>query len=290
MDLGSEKYGNVPNVNVMRLSFTGLSGFEFHLSNEHLYCLYDNIIKIARDNEFKVCDFGAYALDSMRMEVGFKFLGSDMRRDDTAVMCSPLNNSTNNSTNNMTVTEAQSSNGIEQQRSYAVSPLNSTAEVQSSNAVEPQRSYAVSPLISTAEVQSSNAVEPQRSYAASPSNTYNNHSHSGVIINNLTTTAAVQNVQHLIQRQSTKKYISNTAYAHVYCCNGTTISLENFCKPTGKTYVQLQPAQSHIATAVDVPHRLQCRCGRFAVLIPAGSSHSEIVTILRALRTHLYTH
>eukprot|EP01083_Nonionella_stella_P007820 22504_1 len=168
MDLGSEKYGNVPNVNVMRLSFTGLSGFEFHLSNEHLYCLYDNIIKIARDNEFKVCDFGAYALDSMRMEVGFKFLGSDMRRDDTAVMCSPLNNSTNNSTNNMTVTEAQSSNGIEQQRSYAVSPLNSTAEVQSSNAVEPQRSYAVSPLISTAEVQSSNAVEPQRSYAASP--------------------------------------------------------------------------------------------------------------------------
>eukprot|EP01083_Nonionella_stella_P183085 660648_1 len=106
--------------------------------------------------------------------------------------------------------------------------------------------------------QSSNAltiepIEPQRSYAASPSNTYNNHSHSGVIINNLTTTAAVQNVQHLIQRQSTKKYISNTAYAHVYCCNGTTISLENFCK--GKTYVHLQPAQSHIATAVDVPHR-----------------------------------
>merc|ERR1712129_652554 len=32
-----------------------------------------------------ITDFGAYTLDSMRMEVGFKFLGSDMRRDDTAI-------------------------------------------------------------------------------------------------------------------------------------------------------------------------------------------------------------
>eukprot|EP01084_Bolivina_argentea_P009186 17180_1 len=87
MDLGTEIYGSIPNVNVLRLSFTGLKGFEFHLPNEYLYTLYENIYKIAEKNKYEICDFGAYALDSMRMEIGFKFLGSDMRRDDTAVMC-----------------------------------------------------------------------------------------------------------------------------------------------------------------------------------------------------------
>ena len=53
-----------------------------------LYTLYENIVRLAEDNGFEITDFGAYALDSMRMEVGFKFLGSDMRKDDTAVMAS----------------------------------------------------------------------------------------------------------------------------------------------------------------------------------------------------------
>ena len=36
LDLGTEKYGSVPNVDVLRLSFTGLPGFEFHLPNEYV--------------------------------------------------------------------------------------------------------------------------------------------------------------------------------------------------------------------------------------------------------------
>merc|ERR1719232_1654748 len=50
---------------VMRLSYTGLPGFEVHLEGEYL--------------------LGAFALDSMRLEAGFKGLGSDMRKDNPAL-------------------------------------------------------------------------------------------------------------------------------------------------------------------------------------------------------------
>ena len=86
LSLGTEKYGSVPDVDVLKLSFTGLKGFEFHCKNEYLYSLYNNIINICNENNINYCHFGAYALDSMRMEAGFKFIGTDMRRDDTAIM------------------------------------------------------------------------------------------------------------------------------------------------------------------------------------------------------------
>jgi len=82
LDVGTEKSSSVPLV--LRLSFTGLSGFEFHVPCDEMAVLYDNLWNAAAELG-PVTDFGALALDSFRLEAGFKFLNPDMTRDYDAL-------------------------------------------------------------------------------------------------------------------------------------------------------------------------------------------------------------
>jgi len=79
LEIGSEDTGSSV-AHCLRLSFTGLLGFEFHVPADEMNVLYDNLWRVAAELG-PVTDFGAYALDSFRLEAGFKFLSPDMTKD-----------------------------------------------------------------------------------------------------------------------------------------------------------------------------------------------------------------
>lgn len=79
LEIGSEDYGSSV-AHALRLSFTGLEGFEFHVPCDEMNVLYDNLWREA-EALGPVTDFGAYGLDSFRLEAGFKFLNPDMTKD-----------------------------------------------------------------------------------------------------------------------------------------------------------------------------------------------------------------
>ena len=79
MEIGAEDSGSSVAL-TLRMSFTGLSGFEFHVPCDEMNVLYDNLWRVASELG-PVTDFGAYALNSFRLEAGFKFLIPDMSRD-----------------------------------------------------------------------------------------------------------------------------------------------------------------------------------------------------------------
>jgi len=82
LEIGGEDTGS-SRAECLKLSFTGLSGYEFHVPCDEMNVLYDNLWRKAAELG-PVTDFGAYALDSFRMEAGFKFLNPDMTRDHEA--------------------------------------------------------------------------------------------------------------------------------------------------------------------------------------------------------------
>jgi len=83
LDVGSEDHGSSVAL-TLRMSFTGLSGFAFHLPCDEMNVLYDNLWRVASELG-PVTDFGGYALNSFRLEAGFKFLIPDMSRDYDAL-------------------------------------------------------------------------------------------------------------------------------------------------------------------------------------------------------------
>jgi len=83
MEIGAEDSGSSVAL-TLRMSFTGLSGFEFHVPCDEMNVLYDNLWRVASELG-PVTDFGAYALNSFRLEAGFKFLIPDMSRDYDAL-------------------------------------------------------------------------------------------------------------------------------------------------------------------------------------------------------------
>eukprot|EP00121_Abeoforma_whisleri_P013943 Awhi_evm2s12863 len=65
------KLGDV-SVNVTRVSFTGLVGFEFHCQRKYVASIYDQIVSLPKAKELKLKNFGGYALNSLRIEKGYK--------------------------------------------------------------------------------------------------------------------------------------------------------------------------------------------------------------------------
>jgi len=75
-------------VMLMKLSYTGLRpGWEIHCQQEYMYQVYSAIHNTGEELGMKVGDFGGIALNSFRLEAGFKLLGTDMRKDCPALSC-----------------------------------------------------------------------------------------------------------------------------------------------------------------------------------------------------------
>ncbi|HZD78845.1 MAG TPA: FAD-dependent oxidoreductase [Actinomycetota bacterium] len=74
------RFGSVP-VLAMRLSYVGELGWELHHPIEHLAELYDRLVEAGRD--LGLVDFGYRALDSLRMEKGYRLWGVDISPDRT---------------------------------------------------------------------------------------------------------------------------------------------------------------------------------------------------------------
>jgi dimethylglycine dehydrogenase len=72
--------GTVP-VRALRLSFVGELGYELHHPIAYTRNLYDQLMQAGESLE--IVDFGYRALDSMRLEKGYRLWGSDMSADWT---------------------------------------------------------------------------------------------------------------------------------------------------------------------------------------------------------------
>ncbi|KAL6059637.1 Dimethylglycine dehydrogenase [Balamuthia mandrillaris] len=74
--------GPSPSISI-RVSFTGELGWEIHHPAEYSLPLYNAIVEAGK--EFGIVDFGSYALNSFRLEKGFRLLGVDMTKDHNAL-------------------------------------------------------------------------------------------------------------------------------------------------------------------------------------------------------------
>lgn len=70
-------------VRAMRLSYVGELGYELHVGMEYQRYLYDLVCEAGAD--LGLVDFGYRALDSMRLEMGFRLWGADMSPQYTAL-------------------------------------------------------------------------------------------------------------------------------------------------------------------------------------------------------------
>ncbi len=68
---------------VMRLSYVGELGFELHHPCEYSRRLYRSLIAAGAD--LGIVDFGYHALDSMRLEKGYRLWGADITQEHTAL-------------------------------------------------------------------------------------------------------------------------------------------------------------------------------------------------------------
>ncbi|KXJ19020.1 Dimethylglycine dehydrogenase, mitochondrial [Exaiptasia diaphana] len=70
-------------VRAMRISYTGELGWELYCKKEHTLQLYDAIM--AAGEEYGIGDFGTFAMNTLRLEKGFRAWGLEMNLD-----CTPL--------------------------------------------------------------------------------------------------------------------------------------------------------------------------------------------------------
>ncbi len=75
------RLGSVPEVLAMRISYEGELGWELHLPIEYLRHLYDRIVEAGEP--LGLVDFGYRALDSLRLEKGYRLWGADISPDFT---------------------------------------------------------------------------------------------------------------------------------------------------------------------------------------------------------------
>lgn len=71
------------NMLAMRISFTGELGWELHMPIDAQRAVYTAIMEAGAEDG--IGDFGGLALNSFRLEKGFRLLGSDMTKDHTAL-------------------------------------------------------------------------------------------------------------------------------------------------------------------------------------------------------------
>ncbi len=79
MDVKHINIGGVP-VDAIRISYTGELGWEFYHRSEDTAKLYDALLEAGKP--FGVGDFGTYALNTMRIEKGFRMWGQEMLMDN----------------------------------------------------------------------------------------------------------------------------------------------------------------------------------------------------------------
>lgn len=66
-------------VRAIRVSYTGELGWELHVPMVYTAGLYQALLQAGL--EFGICDFGTYAMNSLRLEKGFRVWGSEMNKD-----------------------------------------------------------------------------------------------------------------------------------------------------------------------------------------------------------------
>jgi len=67
-------------VRCLRISYTGELGWEMYIPRKQVKTVYDALLEAGE--EFGVGDFGTYALNSMRLEKGFRMWGNEMTTDN----------------------------------------------------------------------------------------------------------------------------------------------------------------------------------------------------------------
>ncbi len=75
------RLGSAQHVFAMRISYVGELGWELHLPIEYLRHLYDRLVEAGEP--LGLVDFGYRALDSMRLEKGYRLWGADISPDFT---------------------------------------------------------------------------------------------------------------------------------------------------------------------------------------------------------------
>uniref|UniRef100_A0A4W3JQV9 Dimethylglycine dehydrogenase, mitochondrial n=1 Tax=Callorhinchus milii TaxID=7868 RepID=A0A4W3JQV9_CALMI len=70
------------HLNAMRISFTGELGWELYLRQQDTAALYNAIMEAGQ--EFGIDNFGAYAMNSLRLEKAFRVWGTEMNLDTNA--------------------------------------------------------------------------------------------------------------------------------------------------------------------------------------------------------------
>jgi dimethylglycine dehydrogenase len=75
------RLGSVPEVLALRISYEGELGWELHHPIEYLRHLYDRLVEVGEP--LGLVDFGYRALDSLRLEKGYRLWGADISADFT---------------------------------------------------------------------------------------------------------------------------------------------------------------------------------------------------------------
>ena len=70
-------------VRALRITYVGELGWELHVSAEQAVLVYDSLMKAGQ--EFAAANCGHYAINSLRLEKGFRAWGADLSPDDTAL-------------------------------------------------------------------------------------------------------------------------------------------------------------------------------------------------------------
>ncbi|MGB0845025.1 MAG: aminomethyltransferase family protein, partial [Alphaproteobacteria bacterium] len=76
--------GRISNVHAMRVNYVGELGWELHVPTEYAAGLYEILMEAGA--EFNISDFGMYAMDSMRLEKGYRAWKSDINHEYTPFM------------------------------------------------------------------------------------------------------------------------------------------------------------------------------------------------------------
>jgi sarcosine dehydrogenase len=81
-------FGTAQQINIglataraVRITYVGELGWELHVSTEQLALVYDTLIEAGK--EFRVRDAGHYAINSLRLEKGYRAWGAELSPDDT---------------------------------------------------------------------------------------------------------------------------------------------------------------------------------------------------------------
>ncbi len=74
---------DVATVRAARITYVGELGWELHVATEQAARVYDTLMEAGR--EFGIANAGHYAINSLRLEKGYRAWGADLSPDDTAL-------------------------------------------------------------------------------------------------------------------------------------------------------------------------------------------------------------